>query len=47
MAGEVFVFTLGAGPLYGGRHVFYSNPNWLNYTLFYVLSQLKATTASL
>ena len=31
---KYFLYILGAGPLYGGRHVFYSSPNWTNLTPF-------------
>ena len=29
------VFTSGAGPLYGGRHFFYSSPHWINIKSFF------------
>ena len=36
----------GGGPLYGGRHVSWSSPDWTNSTPFEFVWQLKATTGS-
>ena len=42
-----FIFTPGAGPLYGGCHVCYSSPDWDKRNTSWVLCQLKAATGSL